>query len=458
MHCGNQRTRTVVGVLCVVAALISGAARAQTTDKPMERRLDKYLSLYLAMNDFSGTILVGRNGKYVLAKSYGLANRETDTPNSLATQYRVGSISKQFTAAAILVLADRGKVDLQAPVERYVTGIPNGAQITIFQLLTHTSGLSRDLSNKREYSAAPHTVQELIGVVRTLPPASAPSSKFSYSNNGYLVLAAVVEAASGQRYDKFLKESVFEPVGMNATRVDDSLLILPHRASGYQTGVGTALINAHFEDMSNEIGYGSVISTAPDLFRWEQAWHSDKLLTPKSWNAMFTDYGHHYGYGVSIHEQSGHEVVGHDGAVSGFDVFVRKFPKENISIVYASNIQSGLLSNIQEHLADLFVDGKDVPSSIRPAPASVPEEILRSYEQTCSIFPGLELQVKEADGILSLRGGPDEWWFALTPVSNTHFFYRHLFADVTFVTEADGTVSGLKWKDYSAEYPCKRNK
>ncbi len=419
-------------------------------------RIDQYLAPFVAMNDFAGTFLVARRGRVLVERSYGLANRETGTPNSADVVFHIGSISKQFTAAGIMVLVDRHLVDLDAPVDRYLPGLANGGTITVRQVLTHSAGLGRDLPDKRTYSAVPHTAAELLAAARSVPPIGKPGSQFAYSNIDYLLLAEIIERVSGESYGAFLASALFIPLGMSHTGVDSTPLILEHRASGYQTSVGTDVQHAHFEDMSNELGYGALYSTAGDLLRWEEAWNRSPVLTPESWRAMFTDYGHQYGFGVSVRERAGHRVVGHDGNVPGFDGFLYRFVDDSVVAIMLSNVESGFLPLMEDELVPLLFADTAPRASLRPPAQRVPVATLRAYEGSYQVAPGFVLDVKEMGGDLYLRGGPGEWWFAMTPQSTTRFFYRHLFATITFAVRADGRVSGFTWKDTSGEYACKK--
>ena len=440
----------VAGLLAVLTA----NARAQEPDRRLAERIDRYVAPYVRMNDLSGVLAVTRKGRVIFEGSYGLSNRELGTRNTVHTRFRIGSVSKQFTAAAILLLQERGALAVTDSLARYLPDFPGGDRITLRQLLTHSAGLARDLPNKREFSKSAHDLDELIRIAAAQPPAAEPGTRFLYSNLGYLVLAAVIERVSGQSFPSFLEQHVFVPLRMGETGTDESSRILPGRAAGYQTGVGRELVNAPFEDLSNETGYGSLYSTVPDLLTWQAAWNR-RLLSTASWRELFTDHGEGHGYGVSVKTEGTHTVVGHDGSVAGFNAFVRCFPAEEICVAYAANVESGLLSRLQDDLpAVIFGEGYAVPP-LRPDPVHLTPAELAPKQGTYEVFPGFTLEVQARGAELYLSGNGSEL-VALTPLSPVHFFYRHLYADVTFQADPSGVVTGLRWKDNSGEYPCRK--
>jgi CubicO group peptidase (beta-lactamase class C family) len=451
--------RSLVLLLACFALQFSALAHPQTgkraSQSTLEKKLAAYLKPYLEMNDLSGTFLFAKNGRVLLEKSYGYANLELGVRNRRETRFRIGSISKEFTAAAILILQQEGRLDVHSTVQQFLPTLPNAKQITITELLTHTAGLARDLPNKREFSKSYHSLDELVMVAEGLPAAAEPGKRFQYSNLDYLLLAYIVEQSSGRDYGEFLAEKIFLPLKMTHTSVDKHSEITRDRASGYQTGLGDSLVNAPFEDMSNETGYGSLVSTAEDLLKWEEAWNNDNVLTKENWKAMFSDYGHQYGYGVSIHQLFHRTVIGHDGEVAGFNTALHSIPEEKLCVIYLANIESGVLTVIQDDLIALALNESYKIPARRPLSVTVAPEILKSYVGTYEVFPGLVLETSLENGTLSLNGNGSEF-VALTPLSPTRFYYRHLYAEITFQKDASDQVTGLVWKTSSGEYPAKK--
>jgi CubicO group peptidase (beta-lactamase class C family) len=443
-HQDKMKARLCFCSLLLLVLSVSGPS-ASADDNTINAKIDAYLSPYLAMNDFSGAILIAKNDQVIFRKSYGFANREWQTKIGANTKFRIGSISKQFTAAAVVLLEERKLLHLNDSIDRFIPGFPRGSEITLQLLLTHMSGLARDLPNKVEFSESAHSVRELVDIAKKLPLDSTPGTNYQYSNLEYLVLADVIEIVSGKDYATFLTENIFKPLQMTDTGVDEHDAILEERASGYQTGFGTGLINAQFEDMSNEIGYGSIYSTCDDLLKWQRAWNTDQVLRRSSWAKIFTDYGHGYGFGVSLGKIAGHKALGHDGSVAGFNAFLESFPEDHICIIYTGNIESGALLKLPDGLAEIALGEKYEIPALRPAAIRLTVAQIAPYAGTYDLFPGFSLEVVVKNGMLYLNGGGSDF-FALTSFSENHFFYRHLYGDITFVRDSSRKVIELIWR------------
>ena len=201
--------------------------------------MDQLVQSYFANKQFMGTVLVARGGQVLVSKGYGSANLEWDIPNAPNTKFRLGSVSKQFTAAAILLLEERGKLHLSDPVKKHLPDAPAAWDpITIFHVLTHTAGIPSFTSfpdyGKIKLSAT--TTAELVGLFRDKPLEFEPGEKFNYSNSGYVLLTHLIEKISGVRYEMFVRENLFAPLGMNDSGYDSNAAIIPRRAAGYSPG------------------------------------------------------------------------------------------------------------------------------------------------------------------------------------------------------------------------------
>ncbi len=267
-------------------------------------KIDEYMNWQVKANRFSGVILVALGGKVLLAKGYGSADIELNVPNDPSSKLRLGSVTQQFTAMAILELQDEGKLNVQDSVCKYIPDCPNDWQeIKIVNLLTHTSGISNftELPDYESTSMLPATVPELLDRFRDKPLESKPGEKFRYSNSGYQVLGAVIENVSGRPYASYLAQHIFAPLEMHDTGYDSATSILPRRASGYrQNGDKDTLLNATYLDMSIPFSAGGLYSTVEDLYRWDRALYTEKLISKKSLDQMFTPYRDGYGFGWKV--------------------------------------------------------------------------------------------------------------------------------------------------------------
>ena len=247
-----------------------------------------------------GTVLVARGDEILLNKGYGQANVEWNIPNTPATKFRLGSLTKQFTAASILLLEERGKLAIEDPLSKHMADVPAAwSAITLHHLLTHTSGIPNvtSLPEFATYQPFATTVEKTIALVRDKPLDFAPGDRMSYSNSGYLVLSHLVERISGQSYETFLTANILDPLGMKDTGLDSNATIIPRRAAGY-TSSATGLVNAGFVHMSVPHGAGAMYSTTEDLLRWERGLFGGKVVSAASLRKMTTPFKNNYAFGV----------------------------------------------------------------------------------------------------------------------------------------------------------------
>jgi len=344
----------------LAVAVLIAAVLARPEAESVAERLDRFVAAHAARG-FSGSVLAAHNGQVLLSKGYGPANREHDVPATPQTKYRIGSITKQFTAAAILVLQQRGTLSVQDPVRKHVPDAPAAWDaVTIHHLLTHTSGII-NINALPDYSkmlTATLTPRENVARLFDKPLQFEPGSKYQYSNSGYILLGHIIEIVSGKTYGEFLRENIFEPLGMRSSGYDDPKAILPHRASGYNLEK-TGLVHAPYRDMSIPYAAGALYSTVEDYYRWDQALYSDKLLSKASRDAMFTAYKDSYGYGWTIIRQFDRTRIAHGGVMHGFASFAVRFPDEKVCVVVFSNINMAPSGEIAPGLAGLLF-GADV--------------------------------------------------------------------------------------------------
>ncbi len=333
-------------------------ARAQTPPPPaaFAAGAEAFVNEFVKDGRFSGAVLVARDGQPVLREGFGLANREWDMPVGPDTEFRLGSLTKQFTAAAILQLAEQGKLKLDDPIGKYYASAPKTwDKITLAMLLSHRSGIPSytDISGYFRGPARLDTTPEaLIALTRDQPLEFEPGTKFKYDNTGYILLGYVVEKASGQAYADYLRDHVFAPLGMTHTGYEVSTDILPHRASGYAKEKG-AWQNATYLSMTVPYAAGALYSTVDDLLIWDQALYGDTLLKPASRAAMFSDHGDKYGYGYVIDQEGGRRLWWHNGGVNGFHTYLARYPDQHVTVIVLSNLESAPVEKIGGALAHL---------------------------------------------------------------------------------------------------------
>lgn len=334
-------------------------------------KINELLSLYSKYDQFTGTALVTENGQIIYKKGFGLANMEWKIPNQPNTKFRLGSITKQFTALAILQLVEQGKLKLDVPISTYLPDYSktNGDKITIHQLLTHTAGIPNYTSFPNffpDISRNPYTPEVFIKTFADLPLQFKPGEKFAYSNSGYFVLGYIIEKVTGKTYEQYLQENIFTPLKMINSGYDHHSDIIENRATGYERN-GKAYVNSRYIDMSLPYAAGSLYSTVEDLYLWDQALYSEKLLSAKYRDLLFGKYipagpPSYYGYGWSIEDINIGEsdekvqIVEHGGGINGFNTLITRIPLSKDLIVLLNNTGGASLNEMCHAIRAILYD------------------------------------------------------------------------------------------------------
>jgi CubicO group peptidase (beta-lactamase class C family) len=337
--------------------------------------MEQVIQSFVSDNHFMGSVLVARGNEIILEKGYGFANLEWETPNSPSTKFRLGSITKQFTAASILLLEERGKLSVSDPVKKYMPDAPAAwDKITIYNLLTHTSGIP-SFTSFPDYASLepfPTTAEQLVKRFRDKPLDFQPGEKWSYSNSGYVLLGYLIEKISGESYEKLVQENIFKPLGMKDSGYDSNSAIIPHRAAGYSPGPNGPE-NAGYINMTVPLSAGGLYSTTDDLLRWEQGLFGGKLLSPASLQKMTTPFKNDYACGLMVHTANGHKVIEHGGGIEGFTTALAYYPEDKLTVVVLSNINGPSTPDIASKLAALAHGEKVVLLSERKEVAVDPK-------------------------------------------------------------------------------------
>ncbi len=300
---------------------------------------DEYLAGLDGSDRWHGSVLVVLNGKTLLRRAYGLADREHGAPNTPETKYRIGSLTKAFTAAAVLMLVERNVLRIGDRACAHLSSCTESwAPITIHHLLSHQSGIANvtALPDFRQTMMIPSRPRQTVERFQTMPLGFEPGTQSSYSNTGYIVLARIIETASGMSYEKFVKENIFEPLGLEGTGSDSYQEIIPDRAEGY-TLLDQRLIRAPYIDMSLPIGGGNLYSTIDDLHRWSAALDEPGLLGAESLQKMFSGDG----YAWVLSDKHGKTARHFVGGINGFSAYVASFPTENLFVAVLANVEFG---------------------------------------------------------------------------------------------------------------------
>ncbi len=334
------------------------------------KKIEKLIQSYHDLKQFSGTALVAEKGEVIFKKGFGMANMECNIPNKPDTKFRLGSITKQFTAMLILQLVEEGKVDLQGKLSDYLPYYrkDTGEKVTIHHLLTHTSGIPSytGLPNfMREVSRDPYAVDDFVQKYCSGDLEFEPGSRYVYNNSGYFILGAVIERVTGTTYEERLKEKIFLPAGMKNSGYDHHDTIIPHRATGYERTFD-GYKNAPYLDMSLPYAAGSLYSTVEDLYLWDQALYAEKLLSKKMKELYFKPHisagqgSYAYGWGIGTRSLPESEtklnVIGHGGGINGFNTLIERLVDEKHLIVLLNNSPGASLSAMSEAITRILYD------------------------------------------------------------------------------------------------------
>ena len=427
-----------IGFVLIANVLLATQCFAQDTS-----RMDQVVQSYVDAKQFMGTVLVARDDKIIFEKAYGSANLEWNIPNDPTTKFRLGSITKQFTAASILLLEERGKLKVEDSIKKYLPGAPaSWDKITLYNLLTHTAGIKNftDLPEYRALQLAPATPAKLMSLLYTLPLDFTPGEKMQYSNSGYIVLGEVIEKLSGMSYERFLQENIFNPLGMKDSGYDSNTAIIAHRAAGYSSGPN-GIRNAEYIDMSVPYGAGALYSTTQDLLRWERALFGGKLLSAASFKKMTTPFKSDYAFGLLVNEMNGRKVIQHNGGIPGFNTNMAYFPESKMTVVALSNLNGPAPGPIVAKLGAL-AHGDSVQLNSERKEISLAPDTLKKYVGTYALGPNTNMMVT-LDGAQLLTQVSGQRKLPIFPESETHFFVKAVDAQLEFLEDATGNVTHL---------------
>ena len=341
------------------------------------------------LDHFMGSIVIVHDGHVLAERSFGSANLEWNIPNAASTRFHIGSITKQFTAASILLLADRGKLRLGDPVSKYIDNAPaDWTNITLLHLLTHTSGIVSitDLPPDQAALTRGGTPAEILERFRNQPLLFPPGTQARYSNSGYILLGMIVEKVAREPYAAFLQKNIFAPLGMRDTGVDNGTDVVENLASGYLLQGGT-YARAEFVDMRIPFAAGDLYSTTNDLARWEEGLYGGKLLSPDSLRRMTTPGLGDFGLGVVVKQENGERVISHAGGIQGFVADLRYYPDQRIAVVVLSNTESRETLILSEQLSQQARNGSislGAPNRLRDEILAADRQLFDAYN-TCNI-------------------------------------------------------------------------
>ncbi|HEX6188243.1 MAG TPA: serine hydrolase domain-containing protein [Pyrinomonadaceae bacterium] len=343
-----------------VIAWLSASPTGVLAQDATGARVDELVRTEMKLQRIPGlSLAVVKNGQIILAKGYGLANVEHQVPAKAETIFQSGSMGKQFTAMAVMMLVEAGKLSLSDPITKYFPDSPAAwKNITVRHLLTHTAGTAdypRDFDFRRDY-----TEDELLKRAQAVPLAFQPGEKWSYSNLGYVLLGLLIHKASGQFYGDYLQERVFRPLGMTTARIISEADIVPNRAAGYQLVKGELKNQNWVSPTLNTTADGALYLTVYDMAKWDAALYTEKLVKKESFVAMWTPVklnngkAEKYGFGWALDEIRGHRRIEHGGTWQGFKSYITRYVDDKLTVIVFANLRQANPSRIAQKVAGIY--------------------------------------------------------------------------------------------------------
>ena len=432
--------RKAILLFCLIASVTSYSQSVSFT-------IDNFIESYTNTNDFSGCVSVVEGDTIKFQDCYGYASLTHRIKNDRTTKFKVGSISKQFTAGAILLLEQKGMLAITDSLQKYFPGKSRVKSVTIHQLLSHTSGIT-DIFNIPDFgslSCQNISSSDLVALLLDEELLFTPGSQYQYSNGGYAVLAEIIEKISGIEFSDFLDQNIFQPLNMMASGCLTKVGIVQNLATGYDPlGYNDLIISSYIDDELLK-GSGSVYSTIDDLLLWIQSLRDQNLFSKDSYKKLFNNYGNNYGYGISVYTSNGKQVFGHDGRISGFIADYLYYVEDDMSVIIMGNVQTGVADFFRGDIASILF-GKEYSLNSRTDSKGADEypndinDILGTY----AFGPSFKVYVEMINGRLQARANEGSY-SELIPLQSGKFFNRTLFATIKFSEDDSGIIKKMIW-------------
>ncbi|MCI0392650.1 MAG: beta-lactamase family protein [Acidobacteria bacterium] len=440
----------VMSLALIAFVVLSSPGPAQSPEmqnKNVAVAINEVLEKTFKPNEPGAAVIVVKDGKVVLRKGYGLANVELGVPIEPDMVFRIGSVTKQFTAVSILMLMEQGKLSLTDEITRFLPDYPTqGHKITIEHLLIHTSGIKSytSLPEWRPQWRKDVTLKEMIDVFKDKPMEFTPGERWNYNNSAYVLLGAIIEKSSGQSYADFVEKNIFAPLGMKRSFYDNTSRIIPRRASGYTKGKD-GYLNCDYLSMTWPHAAGALVSTVDDLALWDAALYTGKVVKQDSLKRAWAPYpikdgrSTKYGYGWAISSVEGHRSIEHGGGINGFTCTSVRLPDDRVYVAVLTNRDSGT-ENLGHKLAALAV-GKKI---IEPVAVKLPAE---TFDKYIGVY-----DLDEKRSYIFTREG-DNFFFEqpvfgkqqIEPLSETEYMLKiNRRVRLIFAKDAAGKITGVE--------------
>lgn len=445
-------------LLFIIVSIATVAQPLSKADKQLLASFDTLLMTAFKPNEPGAAAIISRKGQVIYKKAFGMADMELNVPMQADMIFRIGSISKQFTGVAILQLVEKRKLSLQDDIKKFIPDYPtHGYTITVEHLLTHTSGI-KSYTGMTEFESMMRKDMkplELIDVFKNQPMEFAPGSKWNYNNSGYILLGYIIEKVSGKSYEQYVQENLFTPAGMTRSGYGNDSRIILNRAKGYQQGKN-GFENANYLSMTLPYAAGSLISTVEDLWKWNQALHSYKLVSKESLQKAFTDYklidgkSTRYGYGWSFSDVQGSATIEHGGGINGFVTDGIYLPAEDIFVAVFANCDCRSLENLAPKMAALTL-GKPYDHKEIAIDEATAKEYTGVYENEAG---EQRIIIAEGTKLTSQRSGGSK--YRIKPFAKDQFFFENSLSSLHFTRNTAGQIEKAHFKSRTEESEWKK--
>ena len=414
--------------ILLAVLLLPAYLKAQT----VAQKADELLTAYTQQEKFSGSVLIAKDGHIIFEKAYGYADKSSGRLNTIETEFRVGSLTKMFTSAVILQLADEGRLSLTDPVAKYVKDFSDGDKIQIIHLLSHSSGIKGSTG-----APAPTTLDESVTKFRVQPLVFAPGSRFEYNNFNYILLSYIAQKISGVTFPELLETRLLQKLNMRHTGLDSKDRLSDKKANGYITNPETAKWEpAKDHNVAMASGAGAMYSTTKDLYNWSTAITRRMMSNDSILMTAMRPVHNNYGLGWMTTQSKGRTYLGHTGSIPGFIANFMKFPKEDVTIILLSNYQDVNARQLSDDLiAVAFNEPYQLP--VKKNAVAITSDVLNKYAGEYQLPNGFSITVSvEGDKLFALAKG-DAQKIELTPESESKFFLKGPETEIEFLQESN---------------------
>ena len=433
----------------ITPLIILFSIQISIAQKDISSKIDALISSNYKETNPGISVLIAKNGKPIFKKAYGKSNLELNTEMSSKNVFQIGSITKQFTAVSILMLAEQGKLNLNDNIETYILDFPTkGKKITIHQLLNHTSGIknSTPIGSKSYLSRKDMSSIELVDYIKRNSLDFEPGSKFKYSNAGYILLGRIIEITSGMSYKEFVENHIFKKLSMNSSSYGSMRTIIKNRAYGYQFEENK-FVNADYMSLSLPFSAGSIMTTTDDLLLWHNALLNFSLIKKenlqKAMRPSTLNNGKRisYGYGWRFAKLNESRVIAHTGSTKGFTSTTMFFPKENMYMVTLTNCNCKNIPSLNKSIANIILNKSTTSTEIKTV--KINSDKLQKFIGKYEVQSNVHITISYKDNSLFLTAPNQTKSIALFPENGFQFFMKVVPAKITFKTNKNGEITSL---------------